>query len=91
MHEILLTDETGATSNAVVDRSFGIGYVEFLGGGLLVEGDNVTVAGRLIGQIAGFDETHLPNHLNIVVKAGKSVTGREIGLNPGDAIQFEGR
>ena len=56
-----------------------------------MEGDNVTVAGRLIGQIAGFDETHLPNHLNIVVKAGKSVTGREIGLNPGDAIQFEGR
>ncbi len=88
VHEILLTDESGATSMSEVDRSFGIGFVEFSNGGLLVEGDSLTVAGRLLGHIAGFDETHLPNHLNIVIKADKATTGIEFGIKPGDLVQF---
>jgi hypothetical protein len=89
VHELLLTDETGVSALSVVDRSFGLGFVEFLLGGIIVEGDIVTVRGQVVGNVAGFDETHLPNHQNILLRASSAVTGIGLGIQPGDQVLFE--
>jgi len=44
--------------------------------------------GESIGFIAGFDETHMPNHLNIVVRCDKRITGEQFGFRPGDGIMI---
>ena len=45
----------------------------------------------LIGTVVGFDESHAPNHFNIVVQAARSQTGRELGLRLGDRFVVVGR
>ena len=50
--------------------------------------DEITVGGKCVGRIAGFDETHMPNHLNIVIKAEERVPGAELGLELGDKVRI---
>ena len=52
-------------------------------------GDEAYCSGRPIGTLAGFDETHMPNHLNIVIKSNGRMTGVEHGASLGDAILFK--
>ena len=33
-----------------------------------------------IGTIAGFDDTHMPNHMNIVIAQDRLQSGAELGL-----------
>ena len=89
IHEFMITDEvdTALPGNEVTDVSY-IAFAEFQTGGMLVEGDKVAVNGEEIGEIAGFDETHMPNHQNIVIRGPKRVTGRELGARLGDVIEF---
>ena len=42
-----------------------------------------------VGTVIGFDETHLPNHLNIVIYTVSLVTGRDLGAQLGDEVRFE--
>ena len=48
-------------------------------------GDKVSVDGRHLGALAGFDETHMPNHMNIVVRTGSM---DEPYIHVGDRVQF---
>jgi len=86
IHELLMTDEPDAGPGARVDRVTGIAFVEFTTGGVMIKGDAVLVGDVPIGEIAGFDETHMPNHYNILMKSRKRVTGKDLGLNAGDKI-----
>ncbi|SDF54943.1 DUF6917 domain-containing protein [Sporolituus thermophilus] len=88
VHELILTDEMGARPGVTVNSIAYLGFFAAEQSGVLVEGDEVTVNGKKIGKIAGFDETHMPNHLNIVIKAEKRQTGLELDLNPGDKVVF---
>lgn len=88
VHEIILTDEPDAGPARPVNRCHYLGFVEFQAGGLLVEGDSLSVAGQVIGTVAGFDESHFPNHYNIVIKGPRLVTGIELKQKPGDALVF---
>ena len=88
IHEFILTDEPDAGPGSVVNRVSYVAFAEFTKGGMLVEGDRVVVNGESIGEIAGFDETHMPNHQNIVVRGPKRLTGRELGAKLGDTISF---
>lgn len=65
-----------------------IGFIEFETGCIIVVGDRVAIGPRHIGQVVGFDETHFPNHLNIVVKAPDLVSGEELGANIEDVVLF---
>jgi hypothetical protein len=87
IHELILTGEkTGPGGRA--DRVAYLGFVEFSQGGVLLTGDEVRIDGTLVGTIAGYDETHMPNHLNIVL-TGKPVTsGVERGVALGQAVTF---
>jgi hypothetical protein len=49
-------------------------------------GDVVTVDGKVIGTIAGYDYTHMPNHMNIVISAPSLQSGEELGIQLGQAF-----
>lgn len=88
VHELILTDESAAAPGGTVKGVHYVGFVEFQAGGVLMEGDRVTIAGETIGTVAGFDESHFPNHYNVVIKGPRRITGVELGQNPGDPIVF---
>ena len=88
IHELILSDEDGIGPGKTVNKIAYLGFTEIVQGGVITTGDNVYCAGRLIGTLAGFDETHMPNHLNIVIKTDTRVSGAEQGVNLGDEIAF---
>ncbi len=87
VHELILTEEPKAGPDQTVNDVAYLGFMEMETGGILLRGDTVTLGGEAIGQIAGFDETHMPNHQNIVI-LGQKRTGVEAGLHLGDTISF---
>lgn len=78
IHELIITDED-AKPGGRVDRIAYLGFFEVEKGGVIVAGDPVKVGNKVVGRIAGYDETHMPNHLNIVL-TGERVSGRERGV-----------
>ena len=77
IHELIITDED-ARPGMQVNKIAYLGFVEIEQGSVMVVGDELLLGDRLIGTIAGFDETHMPNHLNIVIKATERRTGLEL-------------
>lgn len=90
VHEIIITDEPTAGPGKLVNRIAYVGFAEITCGGVLVVGDELTCGGRLVGRIAGFDETHLPNHLNIVL-FGERLAGTELNLSLESEITITGK
>ena len=89
IHELILTDEQSAAPGGTVGGVHYIGFVEFeAGGGILAEGDSVNIGGKAIGTIAGFDESHCPNHYNVLIKGPRRITGVEPQQRPGDLVIF---
>lgn len=86
IHELIMTDQE-AEPGSVVNPIAYLGFVEFQQGGVMVAGDRVLVNGEDIGCVCGFDETHMPNHLNIVVR-GQRVSGRERNLCLEQQVEF---
>lgn len=89
VHELIITDELAVGPGSKVNKIAYIGFVEIAKGGVLVVGDTLTVQSKLIGQIVGFDETHLPNHLNIVVASENRADGIESGLQLEAEVDFK--
>lgn len=87
LHELILTDED-AGPGAAVNRIAYLGFFEIEQGGVVVSGDGVWLDGRRIGTLAGFDETHMPNHLNIVIRAAALADGLDLGAALGMKIKF---
>ncbi len=85
IHELMITDEEDASPGGGADRVSAIAFFEVLEGGLAVVGDKVSIRGRLLGKVAGYDMTHMPNHMNVLVKAETLDTGP---IEVGDAIEF---
>ncbi len=89
IHELIITAEATAAPNATVNAIAYLGYFEVLQGGVLWVGDRVMINGQEVGTLAGYDLTHFPNHLNIIVKASGPVqTGLELGYAPGTPLSF---
>ena len=89
IHELILTDEDFARPTALVNHIAYLGFFEVLQGGILLEGDELQVNGITIGVLAGFDFTHLPNHMNLVIKTRENLqTGTELHLQCGDPVAF---
>jgi hypothetical protein len=88
IHELVSSDEPDIGAGVTVNKIAYIGFVEFEQGGVITIGDGLFWKEERIGFVAGFDETHMPNHLNIVIKCEKRITGEELGCCPGDGITF---
>lgn len=85
IHELMITDEDAAPGGGA-DRVRAVAFFEVTEPGLIVAGDRVTVGAKQLGTLAGYDETHMPNHMNIVVKAPSL---DEPGIRVGDKIEFK--
>lgn len=81
VHELIMTDEESARPGARVQKIAYLGFFAVEREGVIVAGDEVWIAEKYVGRLVGFDETHMPNHLNIVLQAGKRLTGNEIGFS----------
>lgn len=79
IHELILTDEQCSPGDTV-NRIAYLAFVEVEQGSVIVQGDTVMIRDQEVGSIAGYDETHMPNHLNIVLK-GKRIPGRELAID----------
>jgi|SRR5690554_341603 len=86
VHELIVTDAE-ATPGSTVDPIAYIGFFAITKPGVLVVGDELRIDDQVIGTLAGFDETHMPNHLNIVVH-GQRRDGEERGLGVGGQVMF---
>ena len=90
IHELILTDEESARPGKTVNRIAYLGFFEVLEGGILLEGDACVIHGTLIGHLAGYDFTHLPNHMNIVIKTHQPLkSGKEFNLSCGAPVSFQ--
>lgn len=88
VHELILTDEVGAKPGATVNSIAYLGFVDIEKGGVIVQGDAVFLNGEQVGVLAGFDETHMPNHLNLVIKTDKMIPGTKLGVKLGMEVSF---
>ena len=87
VHELIVTEEkTGPSGRA--DKVAYLGFVEFAKGGVMLTGDEVRIGGALVGTVAGYDETHMPNHLNIVLTGASGASGVERGIALGQRVEF---
>jgi hypothetical protein len=85
IHELMITDEQEAAPGGGADRVRAIAFFEITKSGLIVMGDEVTIEGKKLGTLAGYDVTHMPNHINVVVK---TETLDEPVLRVGDKVRF---
>ncbi len=85
VHELILTDENKGPGDTV-DKIAYIGFFVVRESTVITVGDEVKINGQLIGKIAGFDETHMPNHYNIVLYGEERISGNERNLNLDDEI-----
>lgn len=89
VHELIMTDEAGARPGEKVNKIAYLGFLEVASGGVIVSGDKVLLEEKCIGTLVGYDETHMPNHLNIVIQTDKLLTGIELGVGLGNKITFK--
>jgi hypothetical protein len=66
------------------DDAAAVAFIEITQGGNIVNGDEVRVDGEPIGNLAGFDYNHMPNHMNILVET-KSL---DLPLKLGSLFEF---
>jgi hypothetical protein len=65
-----------------------LGFIEFRQGGVLAKGMTIEIDGQAKGQLIGFDDTHFPNHLNLLISAQNPQTGQEMNLKLNDSCYF---
>jgi len=88
VHEIIITDEINIEPGSAVNRVAYFSFVEFIKSGVLMYGDLVKINNTVIGKLIGFDYTHMPNHMNIVIQSQKRKSGKDQAINLNDVISF---
>lgn len=85
--EIIVTKESKFPGERVNSIAY-IGFIEVENGGVIRIGDKFIVNKKSIGQVLGFDATHMPNHYNLVINVNDLITGYDLGLKLGDKAEF---
>jgi len=88
IHELIATDETGKKPGDTVERIAYLAFFEVTRGGCIIVGETLEVDGQALGQIIGFDETHEPNHINIIIGVEKRLTGPQLKFGVGSKLKF---
>ena len=89
IHELIATDEANKKPGDTANKIAYLAFFEVSRGGCILVGETLFVDGRAVGQIIGFDETHEPNHLNIILGVKKRRTGPQLKISVGSKIKFE--
>jgi len=88
VHELMTTDQPEAGPGATVDRVALIGFFEVMNSGVLLVGSEVVIESQSIGVVAGFNDTHMPNHQNICVRVDELHDGASLDLAVGGTVRF---
>jgi hypothetical protein len=86
--ELIATDEANAVPGGSVESIAYLGFVELLVSGVIVVGDEVVVKKKVVGTIAGYDDTHMPNHQNVIVAVKKRVSGKDLKWKVGERVEI---
>jgi len=88
IHELIATDEAGKKPGDTADRIAYLAFFEVTRGGCIIVGETLTVDGTPVGKILGFDETHEPNHINIIIGVERRQTGLQLKISVGSKVKF---
>ena len=88
IHELITTDETEKKPGDTANRIAYLAFFEVSRSGCIIVGETLFVDGKAIGPIIGFDETHEPNHINIIIGVKKRRTGPQLKIGLGSTIKF---
>jgi hypothetical protein len=89
IHELIITDEKNASPGKEVNNIAYIGFVMIKKGGIILVGDQLVIDSNLIGRVIGFDDTHMPNHQNIVLYSDNLKTGKSLDIKLEDVVIFQ--
>jgi hypothetical protein len=65
-----------------------LGFIKFPQGGVLAKGMTIEINGQGKGKLIGFDETHFPNHLNLLISDQNPQNGQDMSLKLNDSCDF---
>jgi hypothetical protein len=85
---MVTTDQSDAVLGDKIDRVGYLGFAEIASGGVMEVGDPVRIAGTQIGRVLGFDDTHYPNHYNILIATDRLLTSQDIDVDVESPITF---
>ncbi len=88
--ELIGTDEQDAAPGGHVEKIAYVAFAELLDSGVLLSGDEIRFGDSVIGVIAGYDDTHMPNHQNTVITMPVRRSGKDLGLRPGSELHIKG-
>lgn len=88
IHELIATDEADQRPGGAVNRIAYLAFFEVTRGGCVIVGETLVVDGKPVGEVIGFDETHEPNHINIIIGVSRCATGRQLKIAIGSKIKF---
>ena len=88
IHELIATDERDKKPGDTANKIAYLAFFEVTRGGCIIVGETLFVDGKAIGEIVGFDETHEPNHLNIIIGVKSRKTGPQLKIKVGSKIKF---
>jgi hypothetical protein len=91
VHELIATDETNKKPGDTANRIAYLAFFEVSRGGCVIVGETLFTDGKPIGTVLGFDETHEPNHINIIIDVKKRQTGPQLKIKLGSKIKFARR
>jgi hypothetical protein len=89
IHELMITDES-ADIETTVNRVALIAFFEVTDGGVILLDDTVVIGDQVVGVVAGFDETHMPNHQNICMR-GELRDGESFTIQLGAPVIIDRR
>ena len=89
IHELIVTEEKSTAPGKMVNNVAYVCFFEVSEGGVIVRGDEVYINKKLIGKVIGFDDTHMPNHQNIILYTPKKKTGVELKINLDEEISIK--
>ena len=64
-------------------------FLEIIRAGVIEVGDSVCHQGEILGRVIGFDETHFPNHYNILISSDRLFNADDATLSVEDTITFQ--
>lgn len=88
IHELIATDETEKKPGDTVEHIAYLAFFEIGRGGCVIVGETLWLGQKAVGTVVGFDETHEPNHINIIVAVHRRQTGRQLNFSVGKKIRF---
>ena len=88
IHELIATDERDKKPGDTANKIAYLAFFEVSRGGCIIVGETLFMDGKAIGEIIGFDETHEPNHINIIIGVKSRKTGPQLKIKVGSKIKF---